>query len=108
MQNTVELGIFRRRSLVRIFRDFSAVHCLRWNTTHETDWQDKLTTLEETRSLARHRETTVGELVMGAARGAPLPPHPDQWLPRAERERHEDEVLIAPAAARFRRRSGEI
>ena len=34
----------------------------------------------------------MGELVLGAARGALPPPHPDQWLPKAEQERHEDEV----------------
>lgn len=46
------------------------------------------------RKLARRRETTVGELVLGAARGALPPPHPDQWLPKVEHERHEDEVGI--------------
>ena len=39
-----------------------------------------------------HRETTVGELVLGAARGSLPPPHPDQWLPNAERERNKEEV----------------
>lgn len=59
-----------------------------------TGWNEKLAEMVQIRSLARQRETTVGELVMGAARGAPAPPHPDQWLPRAERERHEDEVGV--------------
>ena len=44
------------------------------------------------RTLARRRETTVGDLVLGAARGALPPPHPDQWLPKAEQQRYEDEV----------------
>lgn len=48
--------------------------------------------MESIRKLARRRETTVGELVLGAARGSLPPPHPDQWLPKAEQERHEDEV----------------
>lgn len=44
------------------------------------------------RTLARQREEKVGELVLGAARGALPPPHPDQWLPKAEQQRHDNEV----------------
>ncbi|CAN0023016.1 unnamed protein product, partial [Laminaria digitata] len=55
-------------------------------------WEEKLAEMVHTRKLARRRETTVGELVLGAARGALPPPHPDQWLPKAEQERHEDQV----------------
>lgn len=55
-------------------------------------WEEKLEEMVKIRTLARQRETTIGELVLGAARGAPPPPHPDQWLPTAEHQRHEDEV----------------
>ncbi|CAM9414363.1 unnamed protein product [Discosporangium mesarthrocarpum] len=55
---------------------------------------EKVKEITAIRALAREREVTVGEMVLGAARGLPLPPHPDQWLPRAERERHEEEVRL--------------
>lgn len=55
-------------------------------------WEEKLAEMVEIRALARRRESTVGELVLGAARGALPPPHPDQWLPKADKQRHEDEV----------------
>ena len=66
--------------------------------TQKTAWEEKLAEMLQIRKLARRRETTVGELVLGAARGALPPPHPDQWLPKAEQERHEDEVgrMLAP------------
>ncbi|CAM9262946.1 unnamed protein product, partial [Ectocarpus fasciculatus] len=57
-------------------------------------WEEKLAEMVRIRELARRRETTVGELVLGAARGALPPPHPDQWLPKAEKQRHEDEVRL--------------
>ncbi|CAN0120353.1 unnamed protein product [Scytosiphon promiscuus] len=57
-------------------------------------WEEKLAEMVHIRALARKRETTVGELVLGAARGALPPPHPDQWLPKADKERHEDEVRL--------------
>lgn len=58
----------------------------------EIGWEEKLAEMVRIRELARRRETTVGELVLGSARGALPPPHPDQWLPMAEKQRHEDEV----------------
>lgn len=58
----------------------------------ETGWEEKVAEMVRIRELARRRETTVGELVLGAARGALPAPHPDQWLPKAEKQRHEDEV----------------
>ncbi|CAM9647190.1 unnamed protein product, partial [Ectocarpus sp. 12 AP-2014] len=57
-------------------------------------WEEKLAEMVRIRELARRRETTVGELVLGAARGALPAPHPDQWLPKAEKQRHEDEVRL--------------
>lgn len=56
------------------------------------DWEEKMEEMFNIRTLARERETTVGELVLGVARGALPPPHPDQWLPKADRKRHDDEV----------------
>ncbi|CAN0449105.1 unnamed protein product, partial [Pylaiella littoralis] len=57
-------------------------------------WEEKLAEMVQVRVLTRRRETTVGELVLGAARGALPPPHPDQWLPKADLQRHEDEVRL--------------
>lgn len=82
------LVLLRQVSLIHTSQNASA---LRRNAA-SVGWTDKLAEMVQIRGLARQRETTVGELVMGAARGAPPPPHPDQWMPRAERERHEDEV----------------